>query len=147
MEDLERLALELKQIGVELQIANEEHGQCIRGSFVGKFDEASWGPSPLFTEVDGCLSYLFHGGPVGNRSHVADTRLDVLLEAQRRYTSKTSRRKVIDEIQRHAAEQVYYVFTPCPRNVSAWTPRVKNFGPKNSLDRGAQLEVVWVGDA
>jgi len=147
VEDLERLALELKQIGVELQIVNEEHGQYIRGSFVGKFDEASWGPSPLFTEVDGCLSYLFHGGPVGNRSHVADTRLDVLLEAQRRYTSKTSRRKVIDEIQRHAAEQVYYVFTPCPRNVSAWTPRVKNFGPKNSLDRGAQLEVVWVGDA
>jgi hypothetical protein len=30
---------------------------------------------------------------------VADTRLDMLLEAQRRYTSKTSGRKVIDEIQ------------------------------------------------
>jgi hypothetical protein len=25
--------------------------------------------------------------------------------------------------------------------------RVKNYGPKNSLDRGAQLEVVWLGDA
>jgi ABC-type transport system substrate-binding protein len=147
VEDLERLALELKQIGVELQIVNEEYGQYIRGSLAGKFDEASWGPSPLFTEVDGYLYDFFHGGPSGNRSHVADTRLDVLLEAQRRYTSKTSRRKVIDDIQRHAAAQVYYVFTPCPRNVSAWTPRVKNYGPKNSLDRGAQLEVVWLGDA
>jgi len=38
--------------------------------------------------------YDFHGGPSGNRSHVADTRLDMLLEAQRRYTSKTSGRKV-----------------------------------------------------
>jgi hypothetical protein len=42
---------------------------------------------------------------------------------------------------------VYYVYTPCPRNVSAWTPRVKNYGPKNSFDRGAQLEVVWLADA
>ncbi len=52
VEDLERLALELKQIGVELQILNEEYGQYMRGSFASKFDEASWGPSPLFTEVD-----------------------------------------------------------------------------------------------
>jgi peptide/nickel transport system substrate-binding protein len=146
VEDLERLAVELKQIGVELQIANEEYGQYMRGSFVGKFDEVSWGPSPLFTEVDGYLYDFFRGGQPGNRSHVADTRLDVLLEAQRRYTSKSSRRKVIDDIQRHAAAHVYYVYTPCPRNVSAWTPRVKNYGPKNSFDRGAQLEVVWLGD-
>jgi peptide/nickel transport system substrate-binding protein len=146
VEDLERLAVELKQIGVELQIVNEEYGQYMRGSFVGKFDEVSWGPSPLFTEVDGYLYDFFRGGQPGNRSHVADTRLDVLLEAQRRYTSKSSRRKVIDDIQRHAAAQVYYVYTPCPRNLSAWTPRVKNYGPKNSFDRGAQLEVVWLGD-
>jgi len=147
VEDLERLALELKQIGVELQIVNEEYGHYIRGSFIGKFDEASWGPSPLFTEVDGYLYDFFRGGQPGNRSHVADTRLDVLLEAQRRYTSKSSRRRAIDDIQRHAAAQVYYVYTPCPRNVSAWTPRVKNYGPKNSFDRGAQLEVVWLADA
>ncbi len=145
VEDLERLAVELKQIGVELQIVNEEYGQYMRGSFVGKFDEVSWGPSTLFTEVDGYLYDFFRGGQPGNRSHVADTRLDVLLEAQRRYTSKSSRRKVIDDIQRHAAAQVYYVYTPCPRNLSAWTPRVKNYGPKNSFDRGAQLEVVWLG--
>ena len=147
MEDLDRLALELKQIGVELQIVHEDYEQYIRGSFLGKFDEVSWGPSPLFTEVDGYLYDFFRGEWPGNRSHVADTRLDVLLEAQRRYTSRSSRRKVIDDIQRHAAAQVYYVYTPCPRNVSAWAPRVKNYGPKNPFDRGAQLEVVWLGDA
>jgi len=135
VEDLERLAVELKRIGVELQIVNEEYGQYMRGSFVGKFDEVSWGPSTLFTEVDGYLYDFFRGGQPGNRSHVADTRLDVLLEAQRGYTSKSSRKKVIDDIQRHVAAQVYYVYTPCPRNLSAWTPRVKNYGPKNSFDR------------
>ena len=143
-EDLERLAFDLKQIGVELQILNEEYGQYIRGSVLGKFDEVSWGPSSLFTEIDAYLYSFFRGGQPSNRSHVADTQLDVLLEAQRRYTSKSSRKKVIDDIQRHAAAQVYYVYTPCPKNVSSWTPRVRNYGPKNSFDRGAQLEVVWL---
>jgi peptide/nickel transport system substrate-binding protein len=146
VEDLELLAFNLKQIGVELQILNEEYGQYIRSSFLGNFDEVSWGPSSLFTEVDGYLYNFFRGGQPGNRSHVADTQLDVLLEAQRRYTSRSSRKKVIDDIQRHAAAQVYYVYTPCPKNVSSWTPRVKNYGPKNSFDRGAQLEVVWLGN-
>jgi ABC-type transport system substrate-binding protein len=145
VDDLEQLALHLKQIGVELQVVNEEYGQYIRGSFLGKFDETSWGPSALFTEVDGYLYHFFRGGQPSNRSHVADTQLDVLLEAQRRYTSMSSRKKVIDDIQRHAAAHVYYVYTPSPKNVSSWTPRVKNYGPKNSFDRGAQLEVVWLG--
>jgi peptide/nickel transport system substrate-binding protein len=144
VEEIELLAGSLKQIGVELQIVNEEYGNYIRGSFLGKFEEASWGPSSLFTEVDGYLYNFFRTGQPNNRSHVADTELDVMLDAQRRYTSRSSRKKIIDDIQRHTADRVYYVYTPCPKNVSAWTPWVKNYGCKNSFDRGAQLEVVWL---
>jgi ABC-type transport system substrate-binding protein len=147
VEDLERLAFGLNQVGVELQIVNEEYGQYIRGSFLGKFEEASWGPSSAFTEVDGYLYNFFRSGQPGNRSHVADSQLDVMLEAQRRYSSKSSRKKVIDDIQRYAATHAYYVYTPCPKNVASWAPRVRNYGPKNSLDRGAQLEVVWLDNA
>lgn len=147
VEDLERLAGHLRHVGVELQIANEEYGQYIRGSFLGRFDEASWGPSSIFTEVDGFLYGAFGRGGAGNRSHVADAQLDVMLEAQRRVISASARRTIIDEIQRRAAAQVYYVSTPYPRNVSSWAPRVRNYGPKNSFDRGAQLEVVWVEQA
>jgi ABC-type transport system substrate-binding protein len=144
VDDLERLAGHLRRVGVELQILNEEYGQYIRGSLLGRFDEASWGPSAIFTEVDGYLYSFFRSGQAGNRSHVADTQLDVMLEAQRRFTSTSSRKKIIDDIQRRAAAQVYYVYTPYPRNVSSWAPRVQNYGPKNSFDRGAQLEVVWL---
>jgi peptide/nickel transport system substrate-binding protein len=147
VQDLELLAGQLRQVGVELQVVNEEHGQYTRGSLLGKFDEASWGPSAVFTEVDGYLYDAFRSGQPGNRSHVADTQLDVMLEAQRRYTSVSSRKKIIDAIQRRAAAQVYYVYTPQPQNVSSWAPRVKNYGPKNSFDRGAQLEVVWLDPA
>lgn len=147
VEDLGLLAGHFRRVGVELQIVNEDHGQYARGSLLGKFDEASWGPSEIFTEVDDYLYGFFRSGQPGNRSHVADTRLDVLLEAQRRYTSRSSRKTAIDDIQRRAAAQVYYVYTPCPRSVSSWAPRVRNYGPKNSFDRGAQLEVVWLDPA
>ena len=144
VEDLELLAFNLKQIGVELQIVNEEYGNYIRGSFLGKYDETTWGPSSIFTEVDGYLYNFYKTGQPNNRSHVSDTQIDVMLDAQRRYTAKSSRKKAIDEIQRYAAERVYYIYTPYPKNVASWTPRVKNYGPKNSFDRGAQLEVVWL---
>ena len=147
VEDLELLAFYLKAVGIELQIVNEDYGNYIRGSFLGKFDEVTWGPSSIFTEVDGYLYNFFRSGEPNNRSHVTDTQLDVMLDAQRRYTAKSSRKKVIDDIQRHVADQVYYVYTPYPKQVSSWSSRVKNFGMKNCFDKGAQLEVVWLEEA
>jgi peptide/nickel transport system substrate-binding protein len=144
VEELGLLASSLKHIGVELSIVNEEYGHYIRGSFLGKFDEVSWGPSSLFTEVDGYLFDFLRTGQPSNRSHVSDSQLDVLLDAQRRDTARSFRKRIVDDIQRHAAAQVYYVYTPYPRNVSSWAPWVKNYGCKNSFDRGAQLEVVWL---
>jgi ABC-type transport system substrate-binding protein len=144
LEDLELLAGNLRGVGVELQIVNEEHGPYSRGSLLGKLDETTWGLSPIFTEVDDYLYTFLRSGQAGNRSHVTDTQLDVMLEAQRCYTSASSRRKIIHDIQRRAAAYVYYVYTPYPKAVSSWAPRVRNYGPKNSFDRGAQLEVVWL---
>lgn len=83
----------------------EELELLIRGSFLGKFEETSWGPSSIFTEVDGYLYNFFHTGQPNNRSHVSDTPLDVILDAQRRYTARSSRKKVIDDIQRYLADR------------------------------------------
>ena len=144
VEELELLTFSLKQVGVELSIVNEEYGNYIRGSFLGKFDETSWGPSSVFTEVDGYLYNFFKTGEPNNRSHVSDTKLDVMLDAQRRYTSRSSRKKVVDDIQRYTTDQVLYLYTPYPKQVSSWNPRLKNYAPKNSFDKGGQIEVVWL---
>jgi bisphosphoglycerate-dependent phosphoglycerate mutase len=37
------------------------------------------------------------------------------------------------------------IYTPYPKDASSATPWVKNYGPKNSLDRASQLEVVCRG--
>lgn len=146
VEDVTRLAADLRTVGVELSLVSEDQDSYMRGSFLGRYEEATWSPSPLWGEVDSHLYGAYRSGQPANRSHVADTRLDALLDLERSLGARHARKKAIEEIQRRAAAQVYYVFTPCPKSVAAWAPRVRNYGPKNSLDRGAQLEVVWLDD-
>jgi peptide/nickel transport system substrate-binding protein len=143
-EDLELTVRFLKEIGIDVQIINEEYGRYISGSYLGKFDEMSWGPCSLFTEVDSYLYGFYKSGHATNRSHVNDPKLDAMLVAQRRAIDKKERKKIIDDIQRHCAEQVYYIYTPYPKNVASWTPWVKDYAPKNCFDRGTQLEKVWI---
>ena len=94
--------------------------------------------------MDGYLYDSFKTGQPGNRAQVGDARLDAMLEAQRRATSRGARKKVVDDIQRQVAEGVHYLYPPMARNVSSWAPWVRNYSPRNSLDRGAQLETVYL---
>ncbi|MET0852310.1 MAG: hypothetical protein ABW020_14325, partial [Candidatus Rokuibacteriota bacterium] len=104
----------------------------------------SWAMSPAFTDVDGYLYAAFRSGHPANRSHVKDDRLDELLEAERQAVTRAARRHVVADIQRRAAEGVYYLYTPSPRSLAAWAPWVRDYAPRSSLDRGAQLEAVWL---
>jgi peptide/nickel transport system substrate-binding protein len=135
MAELERLAACLRDIGVELQAVPEEAGRA---------DDASWGAGPAASEVDGHLYSQYRSGQPGNRSAVADGRMDALLEAQRRALTRRDRKSLIDDIQRLAADQVHYLFTPSPRLSACWAPWVRQYQPRPSLDRGAQLEGVWI---
>jgi peptide/nickel transport system substrate-binding protein len=146
VEDVTRLATELREVGVELSLVDEGHDGYLRGSFLGRYEEATWSVSPPWSEVDSYLGGPYRSGLPTNQSHVADPRLDALLDLEQSLRSGAARRTAIAEIQQRAAAQVYYVYTPSPKNVAAWTPRVRNYAPKNSLDRGAQLEVVWLDD-
>jgi len=144
VEEIERLTASLKSIGIELAIVDDESDGRPRGAASARPEETSWGPAPTSAEVDGCLYAAFRSGQPGNRSRVADARLDAMLDGQRRDLSRASRKRTIEDIQRHVAERVYYVYPPAPRLLSSWAPRVRNYAPRNSVDRGAQLEVVWV---
>jgi peptide/nickel transport system substrate-binding protein len=148
-DDLEALAMlreDLRGVGVELLV--EEDDECrARGSSRARDDETAWEALPLLSEVDSYLYPLYRSGLGTNRSRVADAELDALLEAERTRAGSAARRRAIHQIERRAAAQVYYLHVPCPRSVASWTPRVRNYAPRNSLDRGAQLEVVWLDDA
>jgi ABC-type transport system substrate-binding protein len=110
----------------------------------GRPDDATWGSVEPAWEVDGHLYGAYRTGQPGNRSQVSDPRLDTLLEAQRRAESRRDRKALIDEIQRRAADQVYYLFPPATRQASSWAPWLRGYQPRSSTDRGMQLESVWI---
>jgi peptide/nickel transport system substrate-binding protein len=142
--DLARLAADLRAIGVELQLHSEDRDRHARETRLGRFEETTWGPSWPSYEVDGHLWSALHSRAPTNRSHVADPDLDALLDAQRRTAAPGERRRLVAAIQRRAAEQVYYVYTPSPRAIAAWAPWVRGFAPTGALDLGAALERVWL---
>ena len=133
--ELDLLAASLRRVGVELALAAP-----------GKPEDASWGPWPAHLEVGAHLEGAFRAGHPENRSRVADPALEAMLDAQRRARSIAARRRIVADIQRHAAERVYYVYPPTPKSLAAWSPRVRDYAPTDSLDRGAQLESVWLDE-
>jgi peptide/nickel transport system substrate-binding protein len=144
LETLEILVSEVRRIGIDLVVGYEDYDSYARNMSQGKYGDVVWDSSPLFTEVDSYLYGLYRGGVPTNRSRVADASLDELLDAQRALGARPARKRLIDEIQRRAAAEVYYIHAPYPRSMASWSPWVKNYGPRNSLDRGAQVEVVWL---
>jgi ABC-type transport system substrate-binding protein len=143
MDALWLLVADLKRVGVHLVVMEQDYASYARSCTQGVYEDTTWDSSPLFTEVDSYLFSLYRAGVVTNRSRVADAELDSLLDLQRA-TTGPRRKRLIADVQRRAAALVYYIHAPVPRSVASWTPWVKNYAPRNSLDRGAQLEVVWL---
>jgi len=144
LEALQILVSEVRRVGIDLVVGYEDYDSYARNMSLARYGDVVWDSSPLFTEVDSYLYTLYRSGVPTNRSRVTDGSLDALLDAQRALAAQPDRKKAIDEIQRRAAAEVYYIHAPFPRSVASWSPWVKNYGPRNSLDRGAQLEVVWL---
>jgi ABC-type transport system substrate-binding protein len=141
--EMQLLSRSFERVGVALTIVSVEPGAAAAPP-APRPEETSWAVSPAFTDVDGFLYGAFRSGHPANRSQVKDPRLDELLEAERQAVSRGARRQAVADIQRHVAERVYYIYTPSPRSLAAWAPWVRDYAPRSSLDRGAQLEAVWL---
>jgi peptide/nickel transport system substrate-binding protein len=134
--ELERLGASLKKIGVELQL--------LVGEDPARGEDATWLRAVPSTDVDGHLYAVYRSGQPVNRGLASDQRLDALLDAQRRAVARRDRKWLVDDIQRLAVDQALCLFPPAPRRISSWSPWLRQYAPKNSMDRGAQLEGVWL---
>ena len=79
-----------------------------------------------------------------NSSGVDDARLTEMIKLQRRTFDVAKRREIIYDIQRHASQQVYYLYNPSVKVVSAWEPHVKNWAPNNGFDYGGRMMAAWL---
>lgn len=133
--EIERLAAGLKAVGVELLLMAEDPNRV---------EDATWLHAEPHADVDGHLYGALRSGQPANRGLVSDPRLDALLEAQRRAVVRRDRKWLVDDIQRLAMDQVLCLYPPTPRRISSWSPWLRQYAPRTSLDRGAQLEGVWL---
>ena len=73
-----------------------------------------------------------------------DPKLTEMIKLQRKTYNVAKRREIVYDIERYAAEQVYYHFGPSVNTVAAWEPHVKNFGPNVGHDYGGRMMAAWL---
>jgi len=143
--DISQLVLKhLKDIGIDAKLNQKEYGAYISTSFYGKFDSMTLGPQTGFQEPDNFLYGQYYPGELKNQSHINDPVVADMLIRQRRTVDVAKRREVIYNIQRHLANQQYYVQLPSAMQIAVWDAAVKNYAPNVSYDYGGRLQAAWL---
>jgi peptide/nickel transport system substrate-binding protein len=111
----------------------------------GKFDKLmlSRRDGATATDPDFFLAHLLPGNPL-NTAGVNDSKLAEMIKLQRRTFKDGHREDILNDIQRHCAEQVYYVYGASASVLSAWMPYIQDFGPNIGHDYGGRLMAVWL---
>ncbi len=145
MVDISQLVLKhLKDIGIDVKVNQKEYGAYISTSFYGKFDSMCLGPQTGFQEPDNFLYGQYYPGELKNQSHINDPIVADMLVRQRRTHDVAKRREVIYDIQRHLANQQYYVQLGSPVQIAVWDAALKNYATNVSYDYGGRLQAAWL---
>jgi peptide/nickel transport system substrate-binding protein len=143
--DISQLVLKhLKDIGIDVKMNQKEYGAYISTSFYGKFDSMCLGPQTGFQEPDNFLFGQYYPGELKNQSHINDPVVADMLVTQRRTQDLVKRRKIIHDIQRHLANQQYYVQLGSAMQIAVWDPALKNYATNVSYDYGGRLQAAWL---
>jgi ABC-type transport system substrate-binding protein len=61
-----------------------------------------------------------------------------MLKEQMRVKDIETRRQIVFDIQRYAAEQQYYIYLYSAMITASWQPYVKNYAPNATFDYGSR---------
>src|SRR6266700_2050672 len=94
----------LKEVGIEVELKQQEYGAYMATTFLGKYEGMGVGPISIAWEPDSVLYGMYEPGNLRNSSHVNDPKLLAMLQEQRRLKDLEARKKLIFDIQRYIAE-------------------------------------------
>ena len=134
----------LKEVGIEAELKPQEHGAYMSTTMQGKFEGLVRSPFGIAWGPDAPLYRTFAADSTWNASHINDPKLTAMLKEQRRTKDLEARKKIIHDIQRYAAEQVYFVYLNSIIATVSWQPYVKNFGPNITFDYGNRAATLWL---
>jgi len=135
---------DLKAVGIDVKIDQKEYGAYIATCFYGKFESMTFGPQTGFLEPDNFLFGQYYPEELKNQSHINDPVVADMLVRQRRTLEPAKRREIIYDIQRHLAQQQYYVQMPSAVYVAVWEGALKNYAPNMGYDYGGRLMAAWL---
>jgi len=134
-----------KRAGVETDLKLKEGNAFIASVLGRKFEKLAVALRGGAVTPDPYLFTAHMPGSPQNTAGVNDARLTEMLKLQRRTFDEKKRREIVYDIQRHAAQNAYYLYvSPSAKVLSAWEPYVKNFSPNISLDYGGRLMITWL---
>jgi ABC-type transport system substrate-binding protein len=108
------LAQYLKEVGIAVELKQQEYGAYMATTFAGKYDSMAPGPISIAWEPDSVLYGMYEPGNLRNSSHVNDPKLLAMLKEQRRTQDLEARKRLIFDIQRYIADQHNIMSLPTP---------------------------------
>src|SRR5262249_49277984 len=130
--------------GIDAEVKVKESGAFLSSAMLGRFERLMLGMRGGVLFPDPYMGSFHLPGVRTNSSGVNDPKLTEMIKLQRRTADVAKRREIVWDIQRYAAEQVYYLWGSVARVVAAWEPDVKNFGPNLGNDYGGRLMAAWL---
>jgi peptide/nickel transport system substrate-binding protein len=144
LDDAQLVQQYLKDVGIEVEMKIQEYGAYMATTNQGKFEGLVRGPYGIAWEPDTPLYRSHASDSSWNTGHVHDATITAMLKEQRRTKDLEARKKLIFDIQRHAAEQQYYVYLHSSMFTGTWQPYVKNYAPNLSFDYGGRAAALWL---
>ena len=135
----------LKEVGIEVELKQQEYGAYMATTFLSKYEGMAVGPISIAWEPDSAMYGMYEPDNLRNSSRVNDPKLLAMLKEQRRTKDLEARKKLIFDIQRYIAEQQYYVFTVCHR-VRLYLAAVREELRAEPLrfDYGSRVAALWL---
>ena len=135
---------QLKESGIDAEINMQEFGAYVSTTFLGKYEGLAIGPFSIAWEPHSVLYGMYWPDQPRNSSHVNDPKMTAMLKEQMGVKDVETRRQIIFDIQRYAAEQQHYVYLYCVGVTASWHPSVKNYAPNATFDHGGRAAALWL---
>jgi peptide/nickel transport system substrate-binding protein len=144
VDQMQMVLKNLKDVGIDSKLDQKEYGAYISSCFYGKFDSMTYGPQTPFVEPDSFLFGQYYPNEPRNQSHINDPVVADMLVRQRRTFDVAKRKEIIFDIQKHLAQQQYYVTMHSGVYVAVWDGALQNYGPNVGYDYGGRLMATWL---
>lgn len=137
---------QLKDIGIEVELKPQDYAAYVSTTYAGKFDAGTmvWGLYTPSMDPNDYLTNMYDPKSPRNLVGVNDPKLNDMISQQRKTLDRAERQKLVNDIQRYLAEQMYYVPGTTGDLSVATQPWVKDFFLETDFGRGSEFGIkLW----